>query len=40
LVIFSRGIITEKENRTGYFSYGKCSISIYRLPNRPISRVS
>jgi hypothetical protein len=40
LVIFSRGIITETENRTGYFSNGNCSISIYRLPNRPISRVS
>jgi photosystem II stability/assembly factor-like uncharacterized protein len=39
LVIFSRAVISESENITGYFSNGDCSISIYRLPNRPISRV-
>jgi hypothetical protein len=37
-VIFSRSVLTDKENKTGYFSNGNCSISVYRFPNRPISR--
>jgi photosystem II stability/assembly factor-like uncharacterized protein len=40
ILIFSRGVISETENQTGYYAGGNCSISIYRLPNRPISRVS
>ena len=39
LVIFSRPVINEKENVTGYFANGNCSIAVYRFPNRPISRV-
>jgi photosystem II stability/assembly factor-like uncharacterized protein len=38
LAIFSRPVVTDKENKTGYFSNGNCSISVYRFPNRPISR--
>jgi photosystem II stability/assembly factor-like uncharacterized protein len=38
LIIFSRPSITDKENITGYFTGGNCSISVYRLPNRPINR--
>jgi photosystem II stability/assembly factor-like uncharacterized protein len=38
LVIFSRPVMTDKENKTGYFSNGNCSISVYRFPNRPINR--
>jgi len=40
LLVFSRPVLTETENMTGYFSGGKCSISVYRLPNKPISRVA
>ena len=39
MVIFSRAVLSEKENLTGYFSGGNCSIAVYRLPNKPISRV-
>jgi photosystem II stability/assembly factor-like uncharacterized protein len=39
LIIFSRYTITEKENITGFFNNGNCTISVYRLPNRPISLV-
>jgi hypothetical protein len=35
MIIFSRGIISEKENVTGYYSNGNSSISVYRLKNRP-----
>jgi hypothetical protein len=38
LTIFSRPVLTDRENKTGYFAQGNCSISIYRIPNRPISR--
>lgn len=38
LVIFSRPVISDKGNKTGYFANGNCSISVYRLPNRPLSR--
>jgi hypothetical protein len=37
LTIFSRPVITEQENNTGYFSGEKCSISVYRLLNRPLT---
>ena len=38
MVIFSRPSF-DMENKTGYFSGGNCSISVYRLNNRPISRI-
>jgi len=39
LVVFSRPVLTETENVTGYFPNGNCSISVYRILNRPISRI-
>lgn len=39
MVVFSRPVILDKENVTGYFASGNCSIAVYRFPNRPISRV-
>ena len=38
LLIFSRPVSTDAENKTGYFANSNCSISVYRLSNRPLSR--
>jgi photosystem II stability/assembly factor-like uncharacterized protein len=38
LVIFSRPVVSDRENKTGYFTNGDCAVSVYRFPNRPISR--
>jgi hypothetical protein len=38
LVIFSRHVLTDSENKAGYFAGGNCSIAVYRLPNRPLNR--
>ena len=32
-------ILTDKENKTGYFVNGNCSMSVYRFLNRPLSRI-
>jgi photosystem II stability/assembly factor-like uncharacterized protein len=40
LLIFSRSAFSDRENKGGYFSGGNCSVSVYRIPNRPISRIS
>jgi photosystem II stability/assembly factor-like uncharacterized protein len=39
LVIFSRNALTDTENFTGFQNNGNSMIAIYRLPNRPITRV-
>lgn len=38
LLIFSRSVLTENENITGWYSGGNSVIAVYRLPNRPLSR--
>ena len=38
LLIFSRQTQTDKENVTGYYAGGDCSISVYRIPNKPLIR--
>jgi photosystem II stability/assembly factor-like uncharacterized protein len=38
LLIFSRSVLTENENITGWYSGGNSAIAVYRLPNRPLSR--
>jgi hypothetical protein len=38
MAIFSRTILTDKENKTGIFANGNCAVSVYRLQNRPIKK--
>jgi photosystem II stability/assembly factor-like uncharacterized protein len=39
LVVFSRNALIDTENFTGFQNNGNSVIAIYRLPNRPITRV-
>jgi hypothetical protein len=38
MIILSRTVLTDKENRTGMFADSNCSASVYRLPNRPMKK--
>jgi len=39
MVIFSRSALMDTSNYTGYKANDKCTIAIYRLMNRPLSRI-